>query len=446
MKFGIAKHLRRGIAAGFAAALVLAAALPAAGMGKIEKVTSPGGITAWLVQDRLNPIIAMQVVFIGGSIADPDGKEGLAQLTAAMMYEGAGALKSQAFQKAVEDKSIDLGFSAGSDTFSGSLKTLTKNRDMAFDLFRLAMTEPRFDAEPLSRTKTQILVNLARRARDPNVIAGQRWWSSAYPDFPYGRRTRGTPETVKAIAPNDMRGFLKSRLARNNVFIGVVGDITPDELKVLLDKTFGGLPEKAVALDLAETPPKLDGRTEVIRRPFPQSRVIFGQAGIKRDHKDWYAAYVLNQILASGSFTSRLMKEVREKRGLVYSVGAGLNPMRYSATLVGSLGTQNARVAKSIELVRAEWKRMKEEGATKEEVEDAIRYLTGSFALSLDSTSRIASTLASVQYLGLGLDYLDNRNSFIEAVTVDDVNRVARELLTPEKLTFVVVGQPENLE
>lgn len=438
--------LRRAAAPVLACVLLLAGALPALATGKIIQVKTDIGVEAWLIEDHANPIISMSFVFRNGAVADPPGKEGLANLTASMLDEGAGPLDSQAFQKELEDKSIGLSMSAGFDTIGGSLKMLTKHRDRAFELLQLALTKPRFDVEPLDRVRTQILVSIAQRARDPNAIAGETWWSEAYPEFPYGKRRRGTPKTLNAITADDMRAFVKDRFGRDNLIIGVVGDIKPAELKTLIERTFGGLPKRAAKVDLSRVEPKLDGKTKVIKRPFPQSRVIFGQPGIQRDDKDWYAAIVMNQILGSGSFTSRLMKEVREKRGLAYSVGASLNPMEYSATMMGSVGTQSSRVAQSIELIRQEWTRMKEKGATQDEVDDAIRYITGSFPLNLDSTSRIAGLLVAIQRHNLGIDYLEKRNSYIEAVTLKDVNRVAKKLLQPEKLTFVVVGQPENLE
>lgn len=437
----------RGAAAAFlGAALLIAAALPAMAAGKIVRVKTDIGVEAWLIEDHANPIISVSFVFAGGAIADPAGKEGLANFTSSMLDEGAGKLDSQAFQKQLEDLSISLSLSSGFDTIGGSLKMLTKHRDTAFNLLRLALTEPRFDPAPFDRVRTQILVGIAQRARNPNTIASEKWWTDAFPGFPYGKRLRGTPETLKAITADDMRGFAKARLGRDNLIIGVVGDIKPGELKTLIEKTFGKLPARAAKIDVSRVLPKLDGKTHVVKRPFPQSRVIFGQPGLRRDDKDWYAATVMNHVLGGGSFTSRLMKEVREKRGLAYSVGTSLNPMKYSATLMGSVGTQNSRVAQSIGLIRAEWARMRDKGATQAEMDDAVRYITGSFPLNLDSTSRIAGLLVAIQRHKLGIDYIEKRNSYIEAVTLEDVNRVARKLLQPDKLTFVVVGQPDKLE
>lgn len=441
----IARRLSPSLVALVATFLVIAPDAPARAID-IERVTSPGGIEAWLVQDHSNPIIAMEFLFDGGVALDPAGKEGLAEMAAALLDEGAGELDSQAFQQRLEDLSIGLSFRAQFDSFGGGLKTLTENRDTAFELLRLALTAPRFDAEAVDRIRSQILTILARNEKNPGRVAGRAWWSAAFPGHPYGRPQDGTPETVKAITAADLKRFVAQRFGRDNLILAVVGDIAPDQLKPLLDKTFGGLPAKAAPVEVADTGPKDTGSVTVIRRPVPQSIVIFGQRGIKRDDPDWYAAHVMNYVLGGGGFISRLTTEVREKRGLAYSISSWLNPLDHAAVISGSVGTQNARVGESIEIIRAEWKRMRDMGISEAELADAKTFLTGSFPLRLDSTDSIASVLVAVRRHNLGIDYLNKRNGFIDAVTVADVQRVAKRLLDPEKLTFVVVGQPENLK
>lgn len=423
---------------------LLLAAAPARAI-EVERVVSPGGITAWLVQDHTNPIISVNFAFRGGAALDPAGREGLAGMVAGLLDEGAGDLKSQAFQKKLADLSISMDFNAGFDNFGGSLKTLTRNRDTAFNLLRLALTKPRFDATPVARIRSQILVELARAAKNPGRIAQRAWWKAAFPNHPYGRSSDGTPQSIKAITVGDLKAFVARRFARSNLMIGVVGDITPDVLKTILDRTFGALPKTPAPSTIADVTPRLTGKITVFRRPFPQSRVVFGQGGIKRNDPDWYAAYVMNYVLGGGGFTSRLMTEVRVKRGLAYSVASWLNPMDHSAVIAGSVGTKNAKVAESIRIIRREWARMRAHGITKTELHDAKTYLTGSFPLSLDSTGSIAAILVAVQNEHLGIDYLSKRNAFIDAVTVADVDRVAKRLLTPKRLTFVVVGQPQGL-
>lgn len=433
------------LALALGAAVTFAAPLRAQAV-QVERVVSDGGIEAWLVRDQSVPLVAIEFSFRGGAALDPQGLAGLAGMTASLLDEGAGDMDSQAFQQRLDDLSIRLGFEAGMDTIRGSLKTLNDNRDVAVDMLRLALTEPRFDADAVERIRQQILVSLSRRSTDPDAIAGEIWWKAMFPEHPYGRPSDGTAQSVAAIKIQDMRGLVAERFARDQLIVGVVGDIAPAELGPLLDRAFGALPAKGRPADLPDAVPSAGGETYVVRRDVPQSVVSFGHGGIKREDPDWYAAYVMNYVLGGGGFSSRLYDEVREKRGLAYSVYSYLSPLAAGAVYGGGVSTANARVAESLAVIRAEWTRMRDEGVTEGELRDAKTYLTGSFALRFTSSDAIARILVGMQYNDLGIDHLDRRNALIEAVTVDDVNRVARALLAPEKLTVVVVGAPENVE
>ncbi len=412
---------------------------------EIERVVSPGGIEAWLVQDHLNPIISMRIAWRGGSALDPKGKEGLANMASTLLDEGADDLDSKTFQQTLEDNSITLRFDSARDSFGARLQVLTEYRDLAFDLLRKAMTKPRFDAEPVERLRSQLLAGLRRDQEQADAIAGKTLMATLYPDHPYGRPTDGTLETVAKISAEDLKQFADQRLARDNLVIGIVGDITPEQLAPLLDKTFGTLPAKASPWQIPEATPKADGRTIVIDKPVKQSSILFADTGIMRHDPDFYAAYVMNHILGGGGFTSHLYTEVREKRGLAYSVYSYLHPLDRSAIYLGGAGTANARVAETLAVVRDEWAKMAKDGVTDDELEAAKQYLTGSFPLRFTATERIASMLVGMQLEDLGMDYLDKRNSYIEAVSADDIRRVARKLLHPKRLTIVVVGQPKDV-
>ena len=410
---------------------------------EVQRVVSPGGIEAWLVEDRRNPIITLQLSFRGGAAADPADKEGLANFVASTLDEGAGPYDSQAFQRKLDDLSITLRFSDGRDTFGGSLSTLTENRDTAFDLLRLALTEPRFDPEPVERIRRQIIAGLNRDLDDPDYWASRAFWAALFPDHPYGRTTRGTPQTVELMTADDLRAYVAQSLGRDTLKIGVVGDIDAKTLASLLDRTFGAVPQKTLRpLVLPSMPPQARGDTYVLTKDIPQSVALFGHGGIARKDKDYYAAYTMNYILGGGGFASRLYREVREEKGLAYSVYSYLAPFEASAVYLGGVATQNSRIGDSLAIIRANWERMKAEGPSPEELKDAKTYLTGSFPLGLSSSGQIAGILVSMQEDDLGIDYLDKRNAFIEAVTLDDVRRVARSLLDPANLTTVVVGAP----
>jgi zinc protease len=414
---------------------------------EVQKVVSETGITAWLVEDHSNPILSLKLAFRGGAALDPADKPGLANLVSATIDEGAGELTSQQFQQALAQKAIKLSFDAGTDAFYGSLKTLTEHRQRAFDLLELALTQPRFDREPVQRIKSQIQASLARRSQDPRSVANRTLDKLMFPDHPYGQPNRGTRASLQRIAQADLKTFVDTRFARDRLMVGVVGDITPEELKPLLDRAFADLPKTTG--DVPQVPdvdPKGAGETVVVEKNVPQSWVVFGHGGLARDDPDYYAASLVNYILGGGSFASRLFNEVREERGLAYSVYSYLNPLDHSSVMGGGLGTGNAGVGKALSVVRDEWRRMAENGPTEAELADAKTYMTGSFPLRLSSTSNIASILVAMQQENLGMDYMDARKQLIERVSLDQARRVAGDLLHPDELAVVVVGQPEGVE
>lgn len=411
----------------------------------VQRIESPSGIVALLVEDNTNPIINLRFTFRGGSALDPLGMEGLANIVSGLLDEGAGDIDSQAFQRRLEELAVGLSFSDGRDSFGGTLTTLTDNRDEAFDLLRLALTAPRFDEEPVSRIRSQILAGLRQESESPDAIAGKTLFKTLFGEHPYGRPSGGTEESVAAISIDAMRTFVAKRLARDNLVIGVVGDITPTELGALLDKTFGGLPANASSWQLPDVSPPEKGQQIVVQKAVPQSAILFAHNGLMREDKDFYAAYVMNYILGGGGFTSRLYNEVREKRGLAYSVYSYLSPYEHTALILGGAGTANTRVGETLQVVRDEWRRLTEQGASKEELDDAKTYLTGSYPLRFTASGQIAGMLVGIQLDHLGDDYFDRRNDYIEAVTLEDVNRVARQWLNADALTIVIVGEPESL-
>lgn len=431
---------------GFLAVVVLVAVAPDARAVEVQRVVSPAGIEAWLVEDPTKPIVSLRFAIRGGAALDALGKEGLAEMAMSLLDEGAGDLGSQAFQRTLDDLAIDLSFRAGRDTVGGTLRTLTENRERAFALLGQALVAPRFDAEPVARIRSQLVARLESQLEDPDAIAGKRLRAALFEGHAYGRPRSGTLDSLAAITAEDLRAFARGRLVREGLYIGVVGDVTAADLGRLLDTAFAGLPARGAGAGVPDVRPKADGGLTVIDKAVPQSTVLFAQPGMMRDDPDFYAASVMMRVLGGGGFTSRLYREVRETRGLAYGVWSGLVPFDHAALVMGSAGTENARVAETVAVVRDEWRKMAETGATAEEVADAKLYLTGSYPLRFTSTGRIAGMLVGVQLEALGIDYFERRNALIEAVTLADVNRVAAELLDPDTLTFVVVGQPEGLE
>ncbi len=411
---------------------------------KIERVVSPGGIEFWFVRDATVPLVAIEFAFRGGAVQDPDDKMGLAEMTVSTLDEGAGDLDSTAFHGRMERKAIELQVRASREHVRGTLRTLKENQDEAFDLLRLALNEPRFDAPAVERIRAQSVASLQRQSTNPNSIASRSWWASAFPGHPYGRPVSGTLESVARITPDDMRDYARRVLARDNLKLGVVGDIDADTAGKLIDQTFGKLPAKAQLKPIPDTTMQgLGGRT-VVDLNVPQAVINFGGRGIARKDPDFMAAYIVNHILGGGSFSSRLYREVREVRGLAYGVNTNLSWFEKAAVLVGGTATRADATAETIDVVETEFRRMAADGPTEDELAKAKTYLKGSFALNLDTSSKIASQLVQMQIDDLGIDYIERRSAMIDAVTPADARRVSKRLLDGG-LLVTVVGRPKGV-
>jgi zinc protease len=414
-----------------------------AGATTIERVTSPGGIEAWLVQERAVPLIALEFAFTGGAVQDAAGKAGTAALTASLLDAGAGDLDSTEFSDRLERKAIQMSFSAQHDTLRGTMRTLTENRDEAFELLRLAVTAPRFEAKEVEISRAQVLSLLRRETTSPTDIASRRWWETAFEGHPYGRPVNGTPETISSISIDDLKSYAHRVLARQNLKIAVVGDIDAETLKVMLDRTFGALPENPELYPVANVAPRGLGRRIEVSLDVPQTVVDFGGPGIPRQDPDFMAAYLVNHILGGGSSDSRLYQEVREKRGLAYSVSDNLVWLDHAAVLLGGTATRADHAGETVDLIEKEIHDFAENGPTAGELMEAKRYLNGAFALNLDSSTKIAALLVQLQLDGFGTDYFSRRTAMIEAVTLDDARRVAKRLLD-KGLLVTVVGKPQG--
>jgi zinc protease len=410
----------------------------------IERVVSPGGIEAWLVHEPAVPMIAVDFAFGGGAAQDPAGKAGTANLVASLLDEGAGDLDSKTFHARLERKAIELGFQAERDTLRGTLRTLTENRDEAFDYLRLALTKPRIEGTDVEIIRSQILSNLRRATTSPTDIASLRWWQTAFADHPYGRPVNGSLESVPTVTADDLKDYTRRVLARANLKIAVVGDIDAEAVKAMLDRVFGALPAEPDLKPVANVAPQGLGRRIVVKLDVPQAVVTFGGAGIARKDPDFMAAYIVNHILGGGAFSSRLYQEVREKRGLAYSVYDSLVWLNHSALFLGGTATRADRAGETLDVIDKEIRRLAESGPTADELAKAKAYLNGSFALNLDTSSKIAALLVQLQLDGLGIDYFTRRPEMINAVTLDDAKRVAKRLLDGGMLV-TVAGRPEGL-
>lgn len=418
--------------------------LPVEAEIKIQEVTSPGGITAWLVEDHNIPFTALEIQFRGGSSLDAPEKRGAINLMMALIEEGSGEMDSVAFAEARDGLAATLQFDAYADSVGVSARFLTENRDEVVELLREALVNPRFDQDAVDRVREQVLSILRSNEKDPGSIESKQFDAMAYGDHPYATSGDGTFETVAALTRDDMLAAHAATLARDRIYVAASGDISAEELGLLMDRLLGDLPALGAPLP-GDAEWLLLGGTTVIDFPTPQSSVLFGQVGIARDDPDFFAAFILNEALGGGRFTARLMSEVREKRGLTYGIGTYLANMDHSDMLMGQFSASNDKVAEAIAVVQAEWAKAATEGITEAELAATKTYLTGSYPLRFNGNGPIASILVGMQMDDMPIDYVVTRNAMIEAVTMDDIRRVAARMFLPEALHFVVVGQPEGL-
>lgn len=424
--------------------LVALAGLPASAI-EIQQITSPGGIRAWLVEDHSIPFTALSLMFKGGASLDAPGKRGEINLMSALLEEGAGQMDSVQYAEAVEGLGASNRFEASDDALAVSARMLTENRDAAAELLRLALVEPRFDPDAVERVRAQVQAVIRAEATDPQAIASKELARLAWGDHPYGSSINGTAESVAALSRDDLIAARARVLARDRVVVAAAGDIGAEELGKLIDKLLGGLPEQGTAPLPPPARLQLTGGVSVIDWDSPQTVVSFAQAGLPMSDPDYFAAFVADHILGGGGFSSRLMEQIRERRGLTYGVGTGLANGLFGETWQGGMASANDKVAEAVGLIRSEWDRFVADGVTQKELDDAKTFLTGEYPLRFDGNGKIAGILAGMQLIGLPADYVNTRNARIEAVTAADVQRVAKRLLHSDRIRFVLVGRPEGV-
>ena len=404
----------------------------------IRRIDAPAGVEAWLVEDYTVPIISLDFAFAGGAAQDPDGKPGVANMLSSMLDEGAGDMKGDAFQAALEQKSIDVTFSAGRDSFFGDVRMLAEDREAATELLALALQKPRYDAESMARIRAAILENIKGDATDPQASATLAVCAKAFPNHPYGRPLTGTLASVASIAPVDLEAYRSRVFARDHLKVAIVGAVKPADAEAMLARLFGPLPEKAQLTPVADIVPAAG--IIALDQPSPQTLIRFGGPGFERKDRDFMAGYVVNQIFGGGGFSSRLYKEVREKRGLAYQVSSTLVNLAHANAFAGGTAVAPDRADETMEIIHREMARFAAEGPTAEELAEAKSYMTASYAMRFSSSGKIAQQLVGIMNDGLGIDYVEKRNALITAVTLEDARRAARRLYGNGMEMVVTVG------
>lgn len=412
---------------------------------EIQEVTSPGGLKAWLVESHDIPFTALEIRFKGGASLDAPGKRGAINLMTGLIEEGAGDMDAQAFAAARDALAASFRFDVHNDALSVSARFLTENQNAAVALLRKALTEPRFDEDAVERVRAQVLSGIKSDDKDPDTIASRTIRKMAFGDHPYGSDLEGTVESVRALTRDDIVEARARVMARDRVYVSAVGDIDAETLGQVMDALLGDLPETGADLP---APPEynLSGGLTVVDFDTPQSVALFGHGGIDRHDPDFFAAYLLNEVLGGGGLGSRLMEEVREKRGLTYGVYSYLMSLDQAQMIMGRVSSANDRIADAIAVIKDEWTKAATDGLSAEELEEVKTYLTGAYPLRFDGNAPIANIMVGMQMEDLGIDYIATRNDKVNAVTLEDIKRVAARILDPEALHFVVVGRPTGLD
>lgn len=411
----------------------------------VQRIVTPGGVTAWLVESYAVPLVALEFSLRGGAAQDPPDKPGLATLLSGLLDEGAGPYDARGFHRAVDELAIHLGFGADRDSISGHLQTLAKNTDKAFALLKLALVDAHFAEADVARVRSQLVAELKRDANEPDAMAAKAFREAAFPQHPYGRPARGELSSIESLSRPDLLALQQRLFAKKDLKIAVVGAIDAQTLSEHVDATFGPLATENDLADVAPITLAGVGARQIVTLDIPQTTIRFGRPGVTKRDPDYFAAVVANHILGGGSFTARLFREVREKRGMAYSVYSQLNEYDRCPMLIGAAATKNERAGEALRIIEEEVRRFAEEGPTEDELDKAKKYLIGSYALRFDTSTKIASQLVHLQMDGFEPSYLDERNGKIAAVGMEECKRAAKKLFGDGGLLVAMVGRPEGV-
>lgn len=407
----------------------------------VQERTSPGGLAYWLVEDATIPLVAVRFAFEGaGATQDPEGRPGVANLLSGTMDEGAGEYDSQTFQGLLEDNAIRLSFDTSHDNFAGEMTLLSDTMELGTELLTLALTQPRFDDDAVERIKAQIQAGLRRDLNDPEDIASRLSSETFFPDHPYALPSQGTVESVPAITRDDLVAHHGAALGQDNLLISIVGDLSPEAADVFVDAAFGGLRAQAQLTSVADISIPSGQQSQDVQ-DVAQTVIRFAVPGVERDDPDFLTAFVMNHIIGGGTFSSRMFLEVRQARGLTYSVFTYLAARDHAPMFAGGASTRPERAQETLDVMRDVIAQFVEEGPTEDELSEAKDYLVGSYPLRFDSSQKIAQQLVGMQLEDIPISYMVERADLIRAITVEDIRRVAGRILN-EPLSLVIVGQP----
>ena len=405
------------------------------------RLTTPNGMTVLVLEQHFLPIVEIHALVKTGSAQDPPDKAGLANLVASLLDEGTTTRTSKQLAEQIDFVGGSLGAHAGEDFSTASVRVLQKDLDLGFTLLADILQHPVFPKHEFERVRSQILGELSSDNDDPGQVAMKAFNQLVFQNHPYRWPVNGTEETLRKITLADVQSFYGKEYLPNQTILTIVGDVTVEQATALVQTHFGSWKKGPVQPRSAKKQAAIDKKVvQLIEKDLTQSTIVVGHLGISRTNPDFYAVTVMNHILGAGGFSSRLMDSIRDKQGLAYGIMSHYDARAMPGSFWVNLQTRTETTNQAINGVFAEMKAIREAPVTDQELAEAKSFLMGSFPLRLDSTAKLAHVLAQVEFFGLGFDYFSQYPKWIERVTKEDVQRVARQYLNPQHYALVVVG------
>jgi len=423
--------------------LMLCIGLPDGGlqaMPSVQRTVLSNRLVLLVSEEHSLPFVTIQLLIGSGSSKDPLGEEGLSYMTARGLLLGTSKHTVNQINETLDFMGASLSSSSSRDYATLSLRVLKKDLDKGLDLFMEVLTQPTFPEEEIRREVEKTLAAIQSQEDQPEEVAEKAFQKALFLNSPYGHPVEGTKESLPHITQDGILRFYRSHYHSNNAILTVVGDMTDEEIKTKLLPRLEKWPMGDILKSSFSTTFEIEQKTVKINRPITQANIILGHAGVTRDNPDYYALTIMNYILGGGGFASRLMGEIRNKRGLAYSVGSYFDPGKYPGSFQIVLQTKNVSAREAITLSLQEMERIRKELVSEKELEGAKKYLVGSFPMRLDTQGKLVNFLTQVEYYGLGLDYPEKYPSLIRSVTLEEVLRVAKKYLHPEKYILVIVA------
>jgi zinc protease len=405
------------------------------------RLTTPNGMTVLVLEQHFLPIVEIHALVKVGSAQDTPEKAGLSNLVASLLDEGTTTRTSKQLAEQIDFVGGSLGAHAGEDFSTASVRVLQKDIDLGFTLLADILQHPIFSKREFERVRSQILGELSSDNDDPGHVAMKAFNQLVFQNHPYRWPVNGTEETLRKITLADVQNFYAKEYLPNQVILTIVGDVTVEQATVLVQTHFGSWKKGPILPRPVKKPAAIDKKVvQLIEKDLTQSTIVVGHLGISRTNPDFYAVTVMNHILGAGGFSSRLMDSIRDKQGLAYGITSHYDTRSMPGSFWINLQTRTETTNQAISSVLSEMKAIREAPVTDQELAEAKAFLMGSFPLRLDSTAKMAQVLSQVEFYGLGFDYFSQYTKWIERVTKEDVQRVARQYLDPQHYALVVVG------